>query len=1207
MLLQELFANDVTRDIPPVVYFHEQAPEKVAAEVEEYIITGGYEPGDPRFDSIQSAGIHEQFVRLLAGLVEDIQGSPALPAAWISGFYGSGKSSFAKLLGLALDGLTLPGGDPLSEALLQRDDSPKKAEFRKCWRQLTDAIDPIAVVFDIGAVARDDEQIHSAVKRQLQGRLGYCKDIHYVADYELKLELEGEWETFLQTAERVHGQPWEAIKDSPVADERFSQVMHEMNPSRYTEPLSWFESRAGNLTGIGSSAEETTRTIEQMLAHRASGKTLFIVVDEVSQYIFQNTNRMLALQSFVSALGQRLKGRVWLLATGQQKLEDSEDESNISKLKDRFPPKLRVHLAPTNIRDVVHKRLLKKKREKESELAALFERHRSDLALYGYECGAIAKESFLEVYPLLPGYVDLLMNITSNLRSRSTKAKGDDHAIRGLMQLLGELFREQKLGEQQLGTLITLDNIFDVQQTALDNDVQTTLARIFANEAVKSDPMAVRVAKVVALLELIQEERATTPELVAKCLYDQLGCGNREAAVTQALERLRELNLLSYSEKTGYKIQSAAGKEWDQERDRHTVTPDAVSELVAQKLKALLGTADNPSYKGNKFRWAAYYSDGRQRQDERLQVPAELAVVTVDFRYVAKDEQAAADWIRASSYQQNRIFWVVGDRTALTHEVKALAKSRKMLAQYESRRKSLSESKRRLLGDEQTRCDTLENRVKTAVVEAFLAGSLYFRGRQIDRQPYGSGFASSLTKLAEALLPEIYDRYVAVSVTDTELKQLLTPKLVGISSKFLGQLGIFEMDAGKYVATCAGEIPARVGQYVLDEGGSGGSGLLSHFGGPPFGYPADVVKACLVGLLRAGKVRIRPDAGSEVTSVQDPGAQDLFTKDRALKRADVLPPSDKGVSGRDRIAICRFFRETLQTDLERDNGAIADAVFNHFPQQARRLRELESRYGQLPERIELPDSLQKLQQALEKCMKSRQVEPTLLAVKGSLDALRDGIYELGTALSDLSDEKVSAVKRAMNVQRYQVAQLRQISRLGPVEAEARQIQAHFAADSARPWRDIDALLPAVEAIEQHYETVRLALIEEQEERYEAEKGRLTHRQGYYELTEAEAAQLWTLLRAAVSNTSQAALSPPLIELKEPARARLSEAKEKASRYFDDALAAKTGAQIIEINVTALLSNQEVSSMAEMASLLRQVSDSVADKLEGDDNIRVRLR
>ena len=47
MLIRDLFVLDVTRDIPPVVYFHEQSPEKLAAEVNEYIVTGGWPDDHP--------------------------------------------------------------------------------------------------------------------------------------------------------------------------------------------------------------------------------------------------------------------------------------------------------------------------------------------------------------------------------------------------------------------------------------------------------------------------------------------------------------------------------------------------------------------------------------------------------------------------------------------------------------------------------------------------------------------------------------------------------------------------------------------------------------------------------------------------------------------------------------------------------------------------------------------------------------------------------------------------------------------------------------------------------------------------------------------------------------------------------------------------------------------------------------------------------
>ena len=225
MQIRELFAADVTRDIPPVVYFHEQSPAKLQAEVSEYIITGGYPEGDPRarrYGAMSSSGgIHEQFVHLLRGILQDLRkkGGPDLPASWISGFYGSGKSSFAKLIGLALDGVVLPDGTPLEKALLARDDSPMRDELVNVWQELRTRVDPISVVFDIGGVARDNEHIHSAVLRQVQVRLGYCSKSNLVAEHELKLQKDGEWERFLKVSSQVLKKDWALAKEEEQASE----------------------------------------------------------------------------------------------------------------------------------------------------------------------------------------------------------------------------------------------------------------------------------------------------------------------------------------------------------------------------------------------------------------------------------------------------------------------------------------------------------------------------------------------------------------------------------------------------------------------------------------------------------------------------------------------------------------------------------------------------------------------------------------------------------------------------------------------------------------------------------------------------------------------------------------------------------------------------------------------------------------------------
>ncbi len=1199
MLISEIFQADVTRDIPPVIYFHEQKPEKLEAEVGEYIITGGYAEGDDRRKKIKD-GIHEQYVHLLEALAAELdkKGGSELPACWISGFYGSGKSSFAKLLGLALDNRQLPDGRSLAEALLSRDDSPLKHELRSSWEKMRAKVDPLAVVFDIGAVARDDEHIHSAVKRQLQERLEYCPQSHSVADFELKLEQDGKYPEFLQMAEKTLGKPWQQARRESLAEDHFSEVMHEMFPTRYEDPVSWLDIRTGDKTGAGTSVDETVRDLESMLGFRAPGKTLFLVVDEVSQYIHANENRMLKLQSFVAALGQRLKGRVWLLATGQQKLEEDLEGSNIAKLKDRFPPRLRVHLAPTNIRDVVHKRLLKKAPDKVKELKELFDQHRPDLQLYGYKCDGITDLDFLEVYPMLPGQVDLLMQITSNLRARSTRVKGDDHAIRGLLQLLGELFRELKLGQQPLGSLLTIDQIYDVQYTALDADVQNTMARLGNHEELSRDELAVKVAKAVALLELIQDLEPTTPELVASCLYARLGAGSQVEAISRALEKLNELGFLSRSEKTGYKIQSSAGQEWSRERDSYGVTSQAISDLVREKLRDLLGQAGRPKFKNRPFPLAASFSYGQGARDERLLAPNDAAVVAFDFHFLTRQEDRKEEnWLKESDsgLRRNRLIWVNGPAAALEAKTRELVRSQHIVGRYAPRLQSLPETKRRFVYDEQTRLDHLEEEVARLVAECYLEGELYFRARKLSRENYARNFASVVQSAAEEALPGLYPHYLDLAITEGDMKQLLDYNLSGVSDKFVKGLGILELDSGRYRATCKGEVPTKIREHIAAQSGVTGANLLSEFGGPPCGYAPDVVRACVLGLLRGSLVFLR-SSGTKITSVNDPDVQDLFRKDKDFKAADIFPASEV-FTGRDRIAIHKFLQSKLSLETDPENEHLADAIFKHFPAQAERLRELQRRFNRLPRQPDVPPALDRLQTVLAKCVSSRLVEDTLLTVKQHLNELADGLHLLNDYLNDLTE---LALKELNHLNRVRTIEFEQLSQVGFEQ----QLAADWVAldrqlEASQPWKDLGELQQSADRIQARYREVRADYLRHQEELYEELRGRVVLRAGFSSLTPEQADHVLRPLRESRCETSPEATQPGLAFLRDSVPNRLEEAEEDCNRRLDEILE-----HVHVVPVKLRTTGQEFSDVAEVDAWLAQVRERLTAQLK--PGIRVRI-
>src|SRR2546426_8643502 len=90
----ELLSRDLSRKIEEIIQVDQAEEQSVYDEITEYIAT----------DSIR---------KQYHGLFQAIADAPAEPhegiGVWVSGFFGSGKSSFAKYLGYALQNKTFLG------------------------------------------------------------------------------------------------------------------------------------------------------------------------------------------------------------------------------------------------------------------------------------------------------------------------------------------------------------------------------------------------------------------------------------------------------------------------------------------------------------------------------------------------------------------------------------------------------------------------------------------------------------------------------------------------------------------------------------------------------------------------------------------------------------------------------------------------------------------------------------------------------------------------------------------------------------------------------------------------------------------------------------------------------------------------------------------------------------------------------------------
>src|SRR6476646_4764962 len=90
--IKSLFANDIERTIEEVIKVDQRDEQILVDEIAEYVVT----------DSIRS-----RFTAILDAY-QDARNKPTDGVGvWVSGFYGSGKSSFAKMLGLAIQNRVL--------------------------------------------------------------------------------------------------------------------------------------------------------------------------------------------------------------------------------------------------------------------------------------------------------------------------------------------------------------------------------------------------------------------------------------------------------------------------------------------------------------------------------------------------------------------------------------------------------------------------------------------------------------------------------------------------------------------------------------------------------------------------------------------------------------------------------------------------------------------------------------------------------------------------------------------------------------------------------------------------------------------------------------------------------------------------------------------------------------------------------------------
>lgn len=567
--LRELFdpAKPIDRRIEKVITYEAPDEELLRQEIQEYVVTGSI----------------EQNLERLLDLLDDGMGGGANRevGVWVSGFYGSGKSSLTKYLGFALDESCQIEGKPFLHWLQHQCASPPlRARLATVAKK-----HPVTVIMiDLAAQAftgARQENISNILYYRVMQWAGYSRE-KKIAYLEFMLERNGKMAAFeSRIAELSQGKSWAEIKNQPLVVKALaSRLASEFYPHI------WPDAKAFNELKIEEAEREDDRIKEMLeLISQKSGKpNVIFIVDEVGQYVAQRDDLILNLDG----LGKNLKnigcGHAWIIATAQQTLTEDDpgaalNTAKLFKLKDRFP--VAIDLEAKDIREICYRRLLSKSQAGERLLQDIFDQYgpqlRQATQLTGtrYYQAELTKTAFIQFYPFLPHHFDLLFELLAKL-AKTSGGIGLRSAIKVIQDVLIDQSKlrpgARLLADEPPGTLATTVVFYD----SLQRDIGRSFSHITGGvEKVQKlyppDSYQTQVAKSIAVLQLL-DGFPVTRENIAAMLHATVASPSLLEPVKKAVDDLLHDPTIPLSEVDGsLRFMSAAVS--DLEKKRLALTP----------------------------------------------------------------------------------------------------------------------------------------------------------------------------------------------------------------------------------------------------------------------------------------------------------------------------------------------------------------------------------------------------------------------------------------------------------------------------------------------------------------------------------------------------------------------------------------------------------------------------------------------------------
>lgn len=710
MKVQNMFRKDINRDINGVIKVAQNDESSLQQELSEYVITRELRKHFSTF--------FENYSRAIDSPTDKI-------GVWISGFFGSGKSHFLKMLSYLLSNQEVGGKKALEYFEEKFDDPMMYALVEKCASVPTESI-----LFNIDVesfVVKDKTAVLRVFAKMFYNHCGFYGDDLKIAKLERFIEEQGKTEQFRAAFEEINGAPWVENRDSfTFFEDDVVEVLQSVLGMSEQAAQNWYNGEETNELSIA----QLVADIKEYVDSKGKDFRLLFMVDEVGQYIGDDGNLMMNLQSLVEEIGTRCRGKVWVMVTSQEAIDSVVHITgdDFSKILGRF--NTRLSLSSSSVDEVIKKRVLAKSDEADQLLHMVYDKEHSVLKnLFTFNNpvldikGFSGSTEFASAFPFVPYQFVIIQKVLAEIRKHGNSGK---HLSGGERSMLSG-FQEaaQKVQDKDENALVPFHLFYDTVHTFLESPIRRVIDRCqtAADHHDGLEQQDVSVLKLLYLVRYIDDIKANIDN-IAILMIDDIRTDKitLRASVSQSLERLLSQNYISRNGDT-YAFLT------DEEQD---IAIDIRNTIVdsAQVINNIGQIVFGEIYPSKKYKYGKYDFAYNQYVDEALIGSAtggmRLRVLTVASDYCG----AANERLIMDSQVNNEAIVVLSNETPYFEELEQAMKIRKYVKQRNV--SQLPESIQDIIRKRQQQARTLEERARGYIEKAIVAAKIVVHGEIMD-------------------------------------------------------------------------------------------------------------------------------------------------------------------------------------------------------------------------------------------------------------------------------------------------------------------------------------------------------------------------------------------------------------------------------------------------------------------------------------------